>query len=79
MNNQKVVNTKPRTKMTVYQRIIRAAQRGTGTYLSPFEVAELAIEHTVYQAALNDDEDNGLNICGDCVFPQVTYQGKEES
>jgi len=41
--------------LTVYQRIMRAAARGTGVRLSADEVLKLSLDHSVFEAAGCDD------------------------
>ena len=44
--------------MTPYQRIMRAANRGTGVRLSAHEVLLLSLDIAIDHAAANDDEDD---------------------
>ena len=43
-------------RLSVYERIMRAARRGTGMYLRPEDVGELASDHAVHAAAAWDRE-----------------------
>ena len=49
--------TELKRKHTPYQRIIRAAERGTGCYLTPENCAHMATDVAILQLAMNDDED----------------------
>lgn len=43
-------------KLTVYQRIMRAAERGTGLRLSADDCWELQCDSAIVQVAINHDE-----------------------
>jgi len=49
--------SKARRRQTPYQRIIRAAERRTGCYLTPENCAHMAVDIAILQVAMNDDED----------------------
>lgn len=47
-------------KLTPYQLIVRAAKKGCGLRLSADQVAELAIDHAIYEGASEDDGEGGI-------------------
>lgn len=47
-----------RKKLTPYQRIVRASQRGTGIYLTPDECAQMATDTAILTVAQRDDMDD---------------------
>lgn len=53
-------------KPTVYQRIMRADERGTGMRLSVEDVTILASEHGIMLTAALDDEGRDAEWCGEC-------------
>ncbi len=49
---------KPRRKLTPWQKIMRAARRGTGLHLSPEEVGRLSMDDAIESVAENDDRED---------------------
>lgn len=56
--------------MTLHQRIMRAAARGTGMRLSAEEVAMMAQDHAISEAAQNDDDEADDRALDDCLCDQ---------
>jgi hypothetical protein len=44
-------------KLTPFQKIMRAADKGKGCRLTPDDVKRLSLDHAVYEAAECDNED----------------------
>ena len=55
--------SKPRKKLSAYQRIVRAAKRGTGVLLFPDEVRRLARDDAIVKVAEHDDETSTMRHC----------------
>lgn len=69
----------PLTKLTPYQRIMRAAKRGKGVLLSVSDVLKMAGDQAIVQLAENDDEeaaDRRQLTIGSLVCPSAEVPGE---
>lgn len=48
--------------MTAYQRIVRAAKRGTGTRLSADECFQMSTDDAIWMVAQQDDDDDAEKL-----------------